>query len=87
VGWAYKQRGLSPKEFGGQLRARHLNAVRLDVDVAFDWRYETSIEQYPGPPQGHVETYDGSLQHALLSLDRGERRWQDVPRWSGVREG
>jgi TIR domain len=87
VGWAYKQRGLSPKEFGGQLRARHLNAVRLDVDVAFDWRNETSIEQYPGPPQGHVETYDGSLQHALLSLDRGERRWQDVPRWSGVREG
>jgi TIR domain len=87
VEWAYKQRGLSPKEFGGQLKARYLKAILLDVDVAFDWRYETSIKQYPGPPHGHVETYDGSLQHALLSLDHGERRWQDVPQWSGVREG
>jgi len=87
VGWAYKQRGLSLKEFGGQLTARYLNAVRLDVNVAFDLRYETSVERYPGPPQGHDETYDGSLQHAVLSLDRGERRWQDVPQWSGVREG
>jgi hypothetical protein len=87
VGWARAQRLISPSVFEGQLTVRDANVAYLRVAAAFDERRETWVEEYPGPLPGQPETYDGSLKHARLSIDYGDRRWQNISDWHGVRRG
>jgi hypothetical protein len=85
--WARQQRSLPPSVFEGELTVHDTSIVQLQVTAAFDERQEAWRELRPGPILGQPEIYDGSLQHARLSIDRGERRWQNTSDWWGVRRG